>query len=173
MTYSTTTIHLQQQPRGRNLNAPIDGVRPDPNFANVIESITDTEIRRHEAFANAIISLAAPSPALQQARFNWRRLTMNAGYTLIFARNNSAGPFAVSPSGNIEDDWGPGPADSPYRIQILLTARKPERHRQPHLRRTAASRTTGQPVRRKPRRSAQRPPVRRRASLAPRRRHRN
>ena len=40
-------IHLQQQPRGRNLNAPVNGVRPDPNFANVIESITDTEIRRH------------------------------------------------------------------------------------------------------------------------------
>ncbi len=115
-------VHLQQQPRGRNLNAPVDGVRPDPNYANVIEVVTDTEIRRHEAFVNTIISLAPPSPTLQQARFNWRRLSVNAGYSLIDARNNSAGPFAVSPSGNIEDDWGPGPADSPYRVQLLLTS---------------------------------------------------
>lgn len=115
-------IHLQQQPRGRNLNAPVNSVRPDPNFANVIESVTDAEIRRHEVFVNAIISLAAPSPALQQARFNWRRVNINAGYSVIRARNNSAGPFEVSPSGDPENDWGPGPQDTPYRVQILLTS---------------------------------------------------
>ncbi len=115
-------IHLQQQPRGRNLNAPVDGVRPDPDFANVIEVVTDTEIRRHEVFVNSIISLAPPSPALQQAWFNWRRLNINAGYTLIRARNNAAGFFDVSPSGNPENDWGPGPADQPYRVQILMTS---------------------------------------------------
>jgi hypothetical protein len=115
-------IHLQQQPRGRNLNAPIDGVRPDPHYGNVIESITDTEIRRHEVHVNAIIALAPPSPALNQARFNWRRLNVNAGYSLIYVRNNGSGPFDVSPSGDPEDDWGPGPQDAPYRVQILLTS---------------------------------------------------
>jgi hypothetical protein len=115
-------MHLQQQPRGRNLNAPVGGVRPDPNFANVIESVTDTEIRRHEVHVNAIISLVAPSPAVTQARFNWRRININAGYSWIRARNNAAGPFDVSPSGNPENDWGPGPQDTPYRIQILMTS---------------------------------------------------
>jgi hypothetical protein len=115
-------IHLQQQPRGRNLNAPVNGVRPDPTFANVIESITDTEIRRHEIYVNAIISLAAQSPALNQALFNWRRININAGYTWIRARNNAVGPFDVSPSGNPENDWGPGPQDQPYRVQILMTS---------------------------------------------------
>jgi hypothetical protein len=115
-------IHLQQQPRGKNLNAPVNGVRPDPSFANVIESVTDAEIRRHELFVNAIISLAAPSPALNQARFNWRRVNINAGFTLLRARNNAAGPFEVSPSGDLENDWGPGPQDSPYRMQILMTS---------------------------------------------------
>ena len=115
-------IHQQQLPRGRNLNAPIDGVRPDPKFANVVELVTDTEIRRHEVFVNATLSLAAPSPALQQARFNWRRLNLNASYSFIGAQNNSGGPFVVPPTGNVEDDWGPGPADSPYRVQILLTS---------------------------------------------------
>ena len=115
-------IHLQQQPRGNNLNAPVDGVRPDPNFANVVEVITDAQIRRHEIFVNSIISLAAPSPALQQAFFNWRRLNINAGYTWIRARNNAAGFFEVSPSGDLENDWGPGPQDQPYRFQILMTS---------------------------------------------------
>jgi hypothetical protein len=115
-------IHLQQGPRGVNVNAPVNGVRPDPDFLNVIEVVTDTEIRRHEANVNAIISLAPPSPALQQARFNWRRLNVNAGYSMIRARSNSAGFFEVSPSGNPENDWGPGPADARYRIQILMTS---------------------------------------------------
>ena len=115
-------IHLQQQPRGRNLNSPVNGVRPDPRFANVIEVITDTEIRRHEVFINSNISLAAPSPALQQKRFNWRRLSMNAGFMHLRARNNSNGFFAVPPTGNIDDDWGPGPADTPYRVQVMMTS---------------------------------------------------
>ena len=41
-------IHLQQQPRGDNLNAIVDGVRPDPAFANVIAVVTDGESQRHE-----------------------------------------------------------------------------------------------------------------------------
>jgi hypothetical protein len=115
-------VHQQQLARGRNLNAPIDGVRPDSRFANVIEIVTDTEIRRHEVFANATFNLAAQSPAVQQARFNWRRLNVNASYSLIHALNNSGGPWTVPPTGNIDDDWGPGPADSPYRVQILVTS---------------------------------------------------
>jgi hypothetical protein len=115
-------IHLQQQPRGRNLNVPVDGIRPDPTLANVIELVTDTQIRRHEVYVNSTITLAPQTPALQQARFNWRRLSMNAGYSFIHARNNSNGFFAVPPTGNVEDDWGPGPADSPYRVQLLLTS---------------------------------------------------
>ena len=115
-------IHLQQQPRGRNVNAPVNGVRPDPNFANVIESVTDTQIRRHEVFINSIINFVTPSPAVNQARFNWRRVNINAGYSFIRARNNAAGWFDVSPSGNPENDWGPGPADQPYRIQLLVTS---------------------------------------------------
>ena len=115
-------IHLQQQPRGRNLNAPVDGVRPDPTVANVIESVTDAEIRRHEVYINATVAVAPPSPELQRPFFNWRRLSLNAGYTLIRARNNSSGPWTVPPSDDISNDWGPGPQDAPYRVQLLLTS---------------------------------------------------
>jgi hypothetical protein len=115
-------IHLQQAPRGLNVNAPVNGVRPDPSFLNVIEVVTDAQIRRHEVSVNAIIALAPPGPALQQGRFNWRRVNVNAGFSTIRAQNNSAGFFEVSPSGNPENDWGPGPQDQRYRVQILMTS---------------------------------------------------
>jgi hypothetical protein len=63
-----------------------------------------------------------PSPAANQARVNWRRMNLNVSYSIIRAQNNSGGFFEVSPTGNVEDDWGPGPADQPYRVQILLTS---------------------------------------------------
>ena len=115
-------VHQQQQARGNDLNAPIDGVRPDPTFASIIAIVTDTQIRRHELFANATLNLAAQSPGIQQALFNWRRLNINASYSFIGAQNNSGGPWVVPPTGNIEDDWGPGPADSPYRVQLMVTS---------------------------------------------------
>lgn len=115
-------IHQQQQPRGHNLNAPVNGVRPDPDYANVIEMITDAEIRRHELTFNTTLQLAAPSPALQAARFNWRRVQLNATYAMVHAQNNSGGAWTVSPTGDLDDDWGPGPADQPYRVQLLVNS---------------------------------------------------
>ena len=115
-------IHLQQQPRGVNLNAPVNGVRPDPNLLNVIEVETDAQIRRHEFTVNTILALAPPSPGAQQARFNWRRLNVNAGFSAIRAQSNSGGFFEVSPSGHLDNDWGPGPQDQRYRVQILMTS---------------------------------------------------
>jgi hypothetical protein len=115
-------IHQQQQPRGSNVNPLVNGVRADPRYANVIEAVTDAEIRRHEFSVNAIVALAAPGPGLSANFFNWRRMNMNIGYSTVRAQNNSDGAWAVSPSGNVEDDWGPGPGDQPYRIQVLLTS---------------------------------------------------
>jgi hypothetical protein len=40
--------------------------------------VTDTQIKRHAVFVNSTFSLAAPSPALSQARFNWRRMNFQA-----------------------------------------------------------------------------------------------
>ena len=97
-------------------------MRPDPRFANAIDVITDTQTRRHEVTINTIVALAPPSPELQQARFNWRRLNVNAGYTFVRMRSNSAGFFEVSPSGDPDHDWGHGFGDSRYRVQILMTS---------------------------------------------------
>jgi hypothetical protein len=115
-------VHLQQQMRGRNINALEDGTRPDPRFANVIEAVTDAEGRRHEVAVNAVINVAAPGPAANQAWFNWRRMNVNVGYTFVRGRSNTDGNWAVPQTGDLDDDWGPGLGDSPYRVQVLLTS---------------------------------------------------
>jgi hypothetical protein len=114
-------IHLQEQPRGINLNPIVNGARLDPTYGNVIASVTDTQIKRHEVSVNTTLSLAAPSPALNQARFNWRRVNVQGGYNLIRVDNNGDGWFSVPPTGDVDDDWGPGPQDSPYRFNIVAT----------------------------------------------------
>jgi hypothetical protein len=115
-------VHLQQQMRGRNINALEDGTRPDPRFANVIEAVTDAEGRRHEVAVNAVINVAAPGPAANQAWFNWRRMNVNVGYTFVRGRSNTDGNWAVPQTGDLDDDWGPGLGDAPYRVQVLLTS---------------------------------------------------
>ncbi|MEO8482685.1 MAG: carboxypeptidase regulatory-like domain-containing protein [Acidobacteriota bacterium] len=107
---------------GKNLNAPVNGVRPDPGFANILEAVTDGAIRRHDITANLNVSMLAPSPASNSARFNWRRLSLNASFNRIHARQSGDGPFVPPPSGTLATEWGPQPADSPYRVSASITS---------------------------------------------------
>ena len=47
---------------GRNLNAPVDGVRPDPTFANVVLASPDGKGRQHFVNASVNINLAPMGP---------------------------------------------------------------------------------------------------------------
>ena len=114
--------HQDQLPRGQNANPLVNGVRPDPAFANVISTVTDAEIIRHELYINFNLSLMTPSPAANRDRFNWRRLAVNGGYSFLRARRNAMGPFDVPPSGSLDTEWGHGPADNPYRVNVNLTS---------------------------------------------------
>jgi hypothetical protein len=114
--------HQDQLPRGTNLNPLTDGVRSDPAFANIIATVTDAELIRHELFINFNLSLAAPSPATNRAEFNWRRLALTGGYSFIRARRNAIGPFDVPASGTLDTEWGHGPADNPYRVNVSLNS---------------------------------------------------
>jgi hypothetical protein len=114
-----------QTPRGKNLNAPVDGVRPDPNFANVIEIVTDAQYRRHDLFVNLTVNLAQLSSAANAQIFSWRRLNLTAGYTLVHTRIDTVSgysPFAVPPSGSLDTEWGPGPSNMPYRFNVSLNS---------------------------------------------------
>ena len=114
--------HQDQLPRGTNLNALVNGVRPDPAFANIISTVTDATLIRHELYINFNFSLVAPSPAVNRAVFNWRRLALNGSYSFIRARRNALGPFDVPASGTLSTEWGNGPADNPYRVNVGLTS---------------------------------------------------
>lgn len=46
--------------RGNNLNAPVDGVRPDPSFSNVIEVLDDGRSRQDTLNVGAIVNFNAP-----------------------------------------------------------------------------------------------------------------
>jgi len=108
--------------RGRNLNAPVDGVRPDPEFANIIETLTDGEIRRHDLTMNLNVSMLAPSPAANQALFNWKRVALAATWGSVRAWQSGDGPFNVPPSGDLATEWAPNGSDQPYRFSGSITS---------------------------------------------------
>jgi hypothetical protein len=111
-----------QLPRGRNLNPLINGVRSDPAYANIIATVTDAELHRHELYVNFNLNLLAPSASSNRTQFDWRRLAANGGYSLIHARRNALGPFDVPASGTLDTEWGRGPADNPYRVNVTMTS---------------------------------------------------
>jgi hypothetical protein len=115
-------IRQTRNPRGKNLNPLVNGVRPDPNFANVIETVTDAMLLRHEVFVNGNFNLAPPGPASGRARWNWRRVGGTWSYQWIRARRNSAFAFDVPPTGSLEDEWGPGPGDLPYWLSVNVNS---------------------------------------------------
>lgn len=108
--------------RGENLNAPVGGVRPDPNFNNIIRAVSDGEGRVHSLIASASWTFAAPSPALQQARFNIRRGSVNASYFWSHARNNTDGAFQPPPNNDLATEWGPTFGDIKARVNVSLNS---------------------------------------------------
>jgi hypothetical protein len=94
--------------RGLNINPPIDGVRLDPRFANVIDVVSDAASRQHELRFDANINPGAMLPLAPSApRVNWKRITVFANYTLSSLQNNTDGPFGVPPTGTLATEWGP------------------------------------------------------------------
>lgn len=114
--------HQRELPRGIQLNPLVNGVRPDPAFANIISTVTDAEIIRHELFVNYSLNFNTPGPANAAKRWSWRRVTVNGGYQFISARRNAMGPFDVPASGSLAGEWGHGPADNPYRINLSVVS---------------------------------------------------
>jgi len=84
------------QLRGRNLNAPVDGVRPDPSFANVIEVVGDAEARTHSFGVNASLIM-----------LNWRQTFFAVNYTYSKSETNTTGAFSLPANGDdLSTEWG-------------------------------------------------------------------
>ena len=82
--------------RGRNLNAPMGGVRPDPSFANVLTAHNDGSSRTR----TMTVQTAASDKR--------RRVELMAMYVLSDSRADTTGPFAApADSTQLDLEWGP------------------------------------------------------------------
>jgi hypothetical protein len=123
--------------RGENLNAPVDGVRPFPQFGNVIQVVSDARSRQdtltlfynvsfnrpRQAPGAAPGAAPAATPLVNaiavgntQPLFDWRRLSVTGQFTAGWLRNNTDGDFAVSPTGSLDREWGSANGDIRHRI---------------------------------------------------------
>lgn len=94
--------------RGRNLNAPVAGLRPDPAFANIVEVVSDAASRAHSLNIGATMVL-----------LNWHRTLLAANYTLTSSETNTSGAFSLPANGNaIDQEWGPVAARHRFGAQF-------------------------------------------------------
>ncbi|HZR24705.1 MAG TPA: TonB-dependent receptor, partial [Vicinamibacterales bacterium] len=94
--------------RGENLNIPTNGVRPEQTFANIIDVVSDAASIQHQLQFDASINPGALIPLPRNSPLiNWKRTTVFANYQLASVRNNTDGPFSVSPTGTLDTEWGP------------------------------------------------------------------
>ena len=97
--------------RGENLNAPVNGVRPDPAFVNIVQVVGDAQSRQYNVSVFSSVSLVAPSPAVQAQRLNWKRISFNFNYSAGRFENNTDGPFSVPFTGSPAGEWGEVPGE--------------------------------------------------------------
>ena len=119
---SFQSVRAADQLRGRNLNIPVSGVRPDPNFANIIQTVSDGEQHSDQLSTTLNVNLAGGVRNAGAARWNPQRTTFRVAYWIARASNNFDGPFVVPPSGTLDSEWGPSLGDRRHRYQISLNS---------------------------------------------------
>jgi hypothetical protein len=119
---SFQSVRFADQMRGSNLNIPINGIRPDPNFANIIETVSDGTQHSDQLSTTLNFNFAGGVRNTGAALWNPRRATLRVAYWMARANNNFDGPFIVPPSGTLDAEWGPSPGDRRHRYQIALNS---------------------------------------------------
>jgi hypothetical protein len=119
---SFQSVRSADQLRGRNLNAPLNGVRPNPDFANIIETISDATAHSDQLSTTLNVNLAGGVRNTAAALWNPRRTTFRVTYWLARADNNFDGPFIVPPSGTLDAEWAAAPGDRRHRYQVSLNS---------------------------------------------------
>jgi hypothetical protein len=107
---------------GVNMNAPVNGVRPNPEFANIIATASDARSATDNLSTGLNISIAAPSPQLQKDFFNLRRGSVNVFYYLGRVNSDQLGAFTVSPTGTLATEWGPSFGDTRHRVSLGINS---------------------------------------------------
>jgi hypothetical protein len=106
--------------RGLNRDAPVDAVRPQPGFGNVIEVVSDARSRLRQLQVNVTANPGALLPAFNAPLIRWKRTTLFANYILATLDSNTDGAFAIPPSGILEDEWGPAAGDVRQRVNVTV-----------------------------------------------------
>jgi hypothetical protein len=109
------------QLRGMNLNAPVNGIRPNPAFANVIQVVSDASTHMQELNPGVTINLAGGVRGANQARWNPLRTTVRFQYRFRRTFNNSDGAFTPPPSGTLATEWAPARSDIRHRVRASVT----------------------------------------------------
>jgi hypothetical protein len=112
---------------GNNLNGPVGGIRPNPVFANLIETVSAGKARSTMLSTTLMLNLTPqgriPGMDMAGAFFSWRRgLMIYGGYTLSSSRNNVDGAFTVPASGRLDTEWGPSNFDARHRVYMMLSS---------------------------------------------------
>ena len=93
---SYSRIRGENRFRGRNINAPIDGVRPDPAVGNVTQ-VESTASLRGQTFV-AGVNFQVPA----------RRIMLFANYAWLKQETDADGPFSLPASNyDLANEWGP------------------------------------------------------------------
>ena len=106
--------------RGLNKNAPVDGVRPNPAFRNIIEVVSDASSWQHQLQIDANINPGALLPAFKGPRISFKRTTVFLNYALLKFDNNTDGPFAVPATGSLALERGPAVDDVRHRFNMAF-----------------------------------------------------
>ena len=116
-----STGRYSHQLRGVNLNAPVRGVRPDPEFANVIEVTPDAAMETYDLVPDLNVNFAGGIRNADREKWNPKRTTIRFNYRHRRSYNNTDGSFSVSPSGTLDDQWGPAGGDTRHRLRASLS----------------------------------------------------
>jgi hypothetical protein len=106
--------------RGLNLNAAVNGVRPDPAFRNIVQAVSDAESRQHQIQFDGTINPGAMLPAFKGPLISWKRTTLFINYQLTRLRNDTDGAFAIPATGDLNAEWGPAANDVRHRANIAF-----------------------------------------------------
>lgn len=121
--------------RGLNLNAPVNGVRPDPQFANVIEVLSDAGSRQNNVNIGVTMNLASAPPSMlngimimggpggpSKQLWNWRKVMLFSNVSFGRSRNDTDGAFTPPATGNLADNWGPAGNDVERRFNVSINS---------------------------------------------------
>jgi hypothetical protein len=116
--------------RGENLNFPINGVRPDPLFVNIIRVVDDAASRQDTLNAFGSFSFTPQNQSMMLGpmggsgpRWNWKRTSVNVNYSTGRNENNTDGPYSLPASGSPAGEWGHIPGEiRKHRVNIGINS---------------------------------------------------